>query len=123
MKYQHVIFLTLLLFSASNIFAQVNSEAFIVRSHDQKVEVIAPKKFHPDQVVMIENRTTEDLIGYVQTQDGKSTAHVRVKPSQYTSVSLPATNAQKLIFVPLSPPFQEVELVIGKEVYEIPSKR
>jgi hypothetical protein len=123
MKYLCSIIPTLFLAYYSIAFSQVNSEAFIVRSHDQKVEVIAPKKFHPEQVVMVENRTTQDLIGYVQTQDGKNKVHLRVKPSKYVSVSLPGQNAQRFVFVPLSPPFQEVELVVGREVYEIPAKR
>jgi hypothetical protein len=123
MKLLKIFILSLIVGHGGVSYSQAVSETFIVRSFDQRVEVLAPSKFHPEQVVVIENRTTEDLIGYVQTEDGKTTRHIRVKPSKTTSVNLPGQNAQRFIFVPMSPPFQEVELVIGKEAYEIPPKR
>lgn len=105
------------------LFAQERSETFIVRAHDKYFQVLAPKQFHQEQSVLIENKTLDRLIGKLVTEDRKHVRHVAIEPGKFTSLELPTKGQQKLVFIPLVPAFQEVELVIGKEAYEIPPKR
>jgi hypothetical protein len=103
--------------------ANVQSETFIVRSFDRHVEVLAPSKLHDDQVVVIENKTLDALVGRLQTADGRHRRNITVKAGGSERVSIPGRGQEHLIFIPLAPAFQEVELRVGRASYEIPQKR
>lgn len=118
--------LGVLLFSiwcGQNLYAQTQSETFVVRSFDRHIEVLAPRAFHPDQAVIIENRTLDRLIGRLETADKKQSKHVAIEPRSSKSINISSRGQEYLRFIPLSPPFQEVQLRVGQESYEIPPKR
>ncbi len=110
-------------FFVSSIFASEKGESFIIRSFDDHIQVIAPQKYYPDQTVVIENKTLIRLIGKLQTKDLEQVRHIAIEPGKYQSLKIPNQNKGPLVFIHLSPSFQEVELRIGQEAYEIPPKR
>ena len=116
-----VLFLSFLFISST--IASEKGESFLVRSFDDHIQVIAPQKYFPDQTVVIENKTLLKLIGKLQTKDLEQVRHVAIEPGKYQSLKIPNPNQGPLVFIHLSPSFQEVELRIGQEAYEIPPKR
>ena len=61
------------------------------------------------------------LIGI--TIAGRILKFVSIKSGLSEAVEIENKSAENVFFVPVSPAFQEVELVFGKKVYEIPSKK
>lgn len=122
--YLFIVFLSGGLGGAGNdAWGQERSETFIVRNFEGHVQVLAPKKMYDEQSVIIENRTLEKLVGRLSTPDDKHVKHIAIKPKKSKSIQLPGKGHSHLIFVPLSPAFQSVELKVGMESYEIPAKR
>lgn len=118
-----VLFLLFSFINLSSLLASEKGESFIIRSFDDYIQVIAPDKYYPDQTVVIENKTLVKLVGKLQTKDLSQVRHVAIKPGQYESLKIPNQTKSPLVFIHLSPSFQEVELKIGQEAYEIPPKR
>lgn len=117
------LFLGLFFLGASRAESQERSETFIVRNFESHVQVLAPPKMYDEQSVIIENRTLEKLVGRLSTPDEKHVEFVAVRPKKSVSLKLPGKGHKSLIFVPLSPAFQSVELKVGMDSYEIPAKR
>jgi hypothetical protein len=118
-----ILFFSLVFPMAQTLYSQERSETFIVRNFEDHVQVLAPNKMFDEQSVIIENRTLEKLIGRLSTPDGQNVEFVAIKPKKSKSLKLTGKGHKKLIFVPLSPAFQSVELNVGMESYEIPAKR
>lgn len=114
-----------LLFSLLNFpaFSGEKSEAFLVTIFDRYVKVISPDKSYSQTSIIIENKTLSTIVGKIQK--GKSDLHfLTLEPQQTKSfqVKVPTTN-EPLLFVPMSPAAQEVQLLIGKKSYEIPPQK
>lgn len=90
---------------------------------DSYVQVLSPKKIFEEQSVIIENKTLVRLFGRLQGPNGSNEKYISVNPGESKVVSIPTQGIEKLIFIPLSPAFQEVELKIGMPSYEIPPQR
>lgn len=101
--------------------AAPKAETFVVNIQDRRMSVIAPEKRKNHFSVLIENRSLSDQVGKF-TVGGKNLKFVSVKSGQTESVEIENKTSANVIFVPMSPAFQEVELIFGKKVYEIPSK-
>lgn len=104
-------------------WAQQSSEAFTVRMFDNYVQVLTPTQIYPEQSVIIENKTMTKLYARLQSPIGANARYLSISPGQFKSVSIPTKGVDRLIFVPLTPAFQEVELKIGVPSYEIPPQR
>lgn len=118
----------LLLFLLLNFpaFAGEKSEAFLVTIFDRYVKVISPDKSYSQTSIIIENKTLSTIVGKIQK--GKSDLYfLTLEPQQSKSfqVKIPATQGSQepLLFVPMSPASQEVQLLIGKKSYEIPPQK
>lgn len=120
---RYILFLSVLVGVASKLGAQERSETFIVRNFESHVQVLAPKKMYDEQSVIVENRTLEKLIGKLSTPDQKHVEFVAIEPKESKSIQLPGKGHKSLLFIPLSPAFQSVELKVGMDSYEIPAKR
>jgi hypothetical protein len=107
----------LLSFSA---FAGSN-EAFVIQINDRSMNVATPDLKRQLFSVIVENRSLSDQIGKF-TSNGKILKFVSVKAGASETVEIENKTASQVIFVPVSPAFQEVELIFGKKAYEIPSK-
>lgn len=71
--------------------------------------------------VIVENKSLSDQIGKFIVGN-KILKFVSVQSGKTESVEIENKSQSPVIFVPVSPAFQEVPLNFGKKAYEIPSK-
>jgi hypothetical protein len=109
-----LLLLTFTCFAASN-------EAFIVQIQDRSMNVISPETKRNLFSVVVENRSLSDQVGKF-IAGGKILKFVSVKSGKSETVEIENKTSTNVTFVPVSPAFQEVELLFGKKAYEIPSK-
>lgn len=102
--------------------AQVKTENFIIQIQDRSMSVVAPDKRKAIYSVLVENRSLSDQLGKFTVQ-GKILKYVSVKSGVTEPVEIENKTSANVVFVPVSPAFQEVELLFGKKAYEIPSKK
>jgi hypothetical protein len=115
--------LAVLLFMWSTmVMAGPKVETFVIQILDRSMTVISPEEKKNVFSVLVENRSLSDQIGKF-TVEGKLLKYVSVKSGVTESVEIENKTSSHVIFVPVSPAFQEVELLFGKKVYEIPSKK
>lgn len=102
-------------------WGQVKSEAFIIQIFDRSMKVVSPEKSRPLFSVIVENQSLSDQVGKFVV-NGKILKFVSVRSGKSTTVEIENKTASPVAFVPVSPAFQDVTLLFGKKVYEIPSK-
>ncbi len=105
-----------------DLYGSESSDAFSVFVFDQKIKVIAPKHYVKGLNIIIQNRTLSKMIGKIETANGRRLSIMSIKKGASKSYELKMNNIKKLFYVPLSPPFQAVELTAGRSTYEIPSQ-
>lgn len=103
------------------ISAQSKVETFIIQVQDRSMKVLSPKKKKSIMTVLVENRSLSDQVGKFMIE-GKNLKFVSVPSGKSETVEIENKSGATVYFVPLSPAFQEVELIFGKKAYEIPSK-
>jgi hypothetical protein len=109
--------------SLAKINAYENSEAFMVYLFEDRVKVLAPKNYHKNQSVIIQNKTLTKVIGKIRNQSGEVLKFVNILPGEFKSLEVVIKKGQSIFFVPMIPSFQEVILSFGKKSYEVPSKK
>lgn len=102
-------------------FADVKPEAFIIQINDRSMYVLSPDKKKNMFSVIVENKSLSDQIGKFVI-GSKILKFVSVKSGKTESVEIENKSQAPVVFVPVSPAFQEVPLNFGKKAYEIPSK-
>jgi hypothetical protein len=107
----------------SQLFAIESSNGFVVTSYDDKIRIISPEKFRSPMEVIIENKTLIRLIGKVVVNKKMNAGFASVEPDKYQRIMVNLKKGDLIHFFPLSPSFQEVELIVGNKSYEIPPKR
>lgn len=122
MKLRLVLFL-LIVTAATNATAIESLNGFLVSAYDERFRVISPEKFRSPMEVIIENKTLVRLIGKVIVNSKTVAGYVAVDPEKYQRVMVNLKKGDILHFIPLSPSFQEVELIVGNKTYEIPPKK
>jgi hypothetical protein len=100
---------------------QVKSEGFIVQINDRTMKVISPEKPRSMFAVIVENSSLSDQVGKF-TVGNKILKFVSVPSGKTETVEIENKSSAPVIFVPVSPAFQEVPLLFGKKAYEIPPK-
>jgi hypothetical protein len=113
--------LILALLLSSSVFAQVKSEAFLIQINDRSVSVVSPDKANVVFAVLVENRSLSDQVARF-TVGGKTIKHISVKSGRSETVEIENKTGAKVVFVPISPAFQDVVLTFGKKAYDIPGK-
>jgi hypothetical protein len=111
------------LFWSVNVLAIESLDGFLVSAFDDRYKVISPEKFKSNMEVIVENKTLVRLVGKVMTNNNKSVAFVSIEPEKYQKVNIILKKGDIVHFYPLSPAFQEVELIVGNKNYEIPPKK
>ena len=101
--------------------AQVKSDTFVVQINDRSMSVLSPEKKKDLYSVIVENRSLSDQIGKF-TVGKKLLKYVSVKSGKTETVEIENKTGRSVFFVPVSPAFQDVELLFGKKAYEVPSK-
>jgi hypothetical protein len=102
-------------------WGQTKPETFVVQVSDRSMSINAPEKKRPTFSVLIENRSLSDQVAKFTVQ-GKILKYVSVKSGQTEAFEIENKTNANVVFVPVSPSFQEAELIFGKKAYEIPSK-
>lgn len=115
------IFTALILSPAANSYER--SDAFIVRLFDKSIKVLAPVKFDAKLNVIVENKTLTKSISRLERPNGELVSFIAVEAGKFKAVDLKARKGESLFLVPISPPFQKVELILGRRPYEIPPQR
>lgn len=114
-------FLFLLLLLPVFAFSQVKTESFIIQINDRSMKVLSPDKKKTMFSVLVENHSLSDQIGKFSAGN-KTLKFVTVQSGKTETVEIENKSATPVVFIPLSPAFQEVPLQFGKKAYEIPSK-
>jgi hypothetical protein len=102
--------------------AQPKTETFVIQINDRSMSILSPDKKKPIFSVLVENHSLSDQVGKFTVQ-GKLLKYVSVKSGQTEPVEIENKSSSNVVFVPVSPAFQEAELIFGKKAYEIPSKK
>jgi hypothetical protein len=113
----------LILLFAIQVQAVESLDGFLVSAFDDRFRVVSPEKFKPAMEVIIENKTLVRLIGKIIINHDKIIHFSSVEPEKYQRFIISLKKGDILHFVPLSPAFQEVELIVGNKIYEIPPKK
>ncbi len=103
-------------------FAQVKTEGFIIQINDRSMSVLSPVKKKALFSVLIENRSLSDQVGKFVV-GSKILKFVAVKSGKNEAIEIENKTSEPVVFIPVSPAFQEVPLMFGKKAYEIPSKK
>jgi hypothetical protein len=101
--------------------AAPQSEMFIIQVMDRKMSVVSPDKERKLFSVLVENRSLSDQVARFESR-GKLLKYISVPSGKSESIEIENTSGSPVTFVPVSPAFQEVELVFGKKAYEVPPK-
>ncbi len=119
--------LKILFFSLS--FLSISAHAieslngFLVTAYDDRFRVLSPEKYKTPMEVIIENKTLTRLIGKVVINNKVVGGYTSIESDKYLKVLVNIKKGDVLHFIPLSPAFQEVELIVGNKIYEIPPKK
>ena len=111
-----------LLFVSGLVMAQPRVETFVIQVRDRSMSVLSPEKVKKKFTVLVENQSLSDQVGKF-TVKGKILKYVSIKSGRSESVEIENNTTSNVVFVPVSPAFQEAELIFGKKAYEIPSKK
>lgn len=104
-------------------YAIESSTGFVVSAYDDRFRVISPEKFRSPMEVIVENKTLVRLIGKVIINNKSNAGFTSIETDKYQRIMVNLKKGDLLHFVPLSPAFQEVELIVGNKTYEIPPKK
>jgi hypothetical protein len=114
-------FLFILIFLPVLGFAQPKPEGFIIQINDRSMSVLSPEKKKVMFAVLVENRSLSDQVGKFVVGN-KILKFVSVQSGKTETVEIENKSNSPVVFIPVSPAFQEVPLNFGKKAYEIPSK-
>ena len=113
----------LLIEMSGNAFAIESLDGFLVSAYDDRFKVISPEKFKPSMEVIVENKTLVRLVGKLTINHTKNVTFLSIDSEKYQKANVKLKKGDLLHFVPLSPAFQEVELIVGNKNYDIPPKK
>ncbi|MCK5883337.1 MAG: hypothetical protein KAG61_06595 [Bacteriovoracaceae bacterium] len=121
---QFIIILVGILVSSGRVFSYERADSFVVRAYSNHYKVLAPATLSKNLSVIIENKMLANLVGRLETEEGRVLTFVRVDAGKYKSITIKGHKKEdKILFFPLSPAFQKIELKLGVRPYEIPPKR
>ena len=104
--------LIVFIFSLQQGFAVESHDGFLVSAYDDRFKVVSPEKYKNPMEVIVENKTLVRLIGKIIINHDRIVSFSSVDPEKFQRVMIPLKKGDILHFVPLSPAFQEVELIV-----------
>ena len=107
----------------STALAIESSNGFLVTAYDESFRVVSPEKFINKMEVIVDNKTLVRLIGKIMINNKQVNEFISVDQNKFKIVTVDLKKDDVLYFFPLSPSFQEVELIVGNKTYEIPPKK
>ena len=118
-----LVFSLILLTVSVKAVAIESLDGFLVSAYDDRFRVISPEKFKAQMEVIVENKTLVRLIGKLTINKQANVSFLSVEPEKFQRVVVKLKKGDVLHFIPLSPSFQEVELIVGNKTYEIPPRK
>ncbi len=112
-----------LLFTQVLTYSYERSDAFILEVESDHYKVLSPTNVDKNSAVIIKNKMLTKLRGKLVSQKDGDIKYLSIKPRSTKSFQFPYDKKTKYFFIPLSPPFQAVDLRLGQKSYEIPEKR
>lgn len=106
-----------------NLLAIESLDGFLVEGLDTSFRVISPSKFKSKMEVIVDNKTMVKIVGRLSINHKLTSYFYTISPGAYEKKIIELKQGDILHFIPISPPFQEVELIIGNKIYEIPPKK
>lgn len=103
-------------------FSLESFNGFLVSAYDDRFRVLSPEKFNKKIEVVIENKTLVRLVGKIVINKKQNISYVSIDSQKYKKFIVDLKKGDVLHFIPLSPAFQEIELIVGNKTYEIPPK-
>jgi hypothetical protein len=109
-------------------FTQINlsygkfTNSFVVELFDQKIKVTSPLKKVEAVSIIIKNTTFEKTISELRSES-KVLKRFVVPAGGREVIQVNFSNLKKLFYVPISPPFETVELRFNQKAYEVPEKK
>ena len=116
------LFLLGLLLISSKLLAIDSHSGFIISAYDDRFSVLSPEKFSSSMEVVTENKTLVRMVGKITLNSVKNASFVSIDPQEYKKFKVTLQKNDKLHYMPLTPAFQEIELIVGNKRYEIPAK-
>ena len=113
----------ILLQLSGHAFAIESLDGFLVSAYDDRFKVVSPEKFKPTMEVVIENKTLVRLVGKLTINKSTNASFLSVESGKFQKANVKLKKGDVLHFVPLSPSFQEVELIVGNKNYDIPPQK
>ncbi len=104
-------------------FSYERSDAFIVNAESEFYKVVSPKKVSKRSAIIFNNRMLTKLRGKLVSEGRGDIKFISIKPRSTSSIQFDFDKKDKYYFMPLSPPFQAIDLRLGQKSYEIPEKR
>ncbi|MFP5459440.1 MAG: hypothetical protein ACLGG7_11960 [Bacteriovoracia bacterium] len=95
------------------------AEAFKIQVMDRRLVVESPASVGATYSVEVQNRSLNDLMGKFHA-NGVDLKFVSVKAGASKVVEFKVTPKALVVFQPMAPASQQVELIVGKRTYEIP---
>lgn len=105
------------------LLAQESSEAFQITLFETKIKVLSPKSYHPDISALVINKMNNKALAKIIKSNGELIAHVALEEGEQKAIKLKLKEDDRIFYIPLSPAKQAVELLVGREAYEIPPKK
>lgn len=99
----------------------VMADPFIIQILDRSMRIEAPEKKVSAVSVVLENKSLADQVAKF-VLDGKILKFASVKSGKTETIYLENKSPANIVFVPLAPAAQEIELRFGVRAYEIPSQ-
>ncbi len=107
----------------SSAIAYEKSDAFIVEANPESYKVLSPTKVEKKISVIIKNKMYSTLRAKLISDRIGDIKTITIKQDDNVSVEFTYSRADKFYVVPISPPFQRVQLKLGQKSYEIPEKK
>ncbi|MCB9061778.1 MAG: hypothetical protein H6622_09675 [Halobacteriovoraceae bacterium] len=99
------------------------SNSFVITMYDHSVKVVSPNKGQKNPGLIVRNKTLGPIRARIERNNSEILGHMMIPPQKDKSIDLEYRPGYDLRFIPLSPPFQDVKLMLGKKAYEIPPKK
>lgn len=109
--------------ASAGVFGIESLDGFLISAYDDRFRVVSPEKFKSSMEVIIENKTLVRLVGKLSVNNQVAVSFLSIDPEKYQKAIVKLKKGDTLHFYPLSPAFQEVELIVGNKNYEIPPNK
>lgn len=122
MRLNNLVMIIFICMTSMSLYAQENSDSFLVTIDDDKIRVVSPKTKKKIVGIIVKNNTFDDIRSEIATEK-KVLKRFNLKSQSSASMQVNYSKLKTLYYVSIAPPFQAVELKFSQRPYEIPEKK